>query len=296
VLDSAVEIGATFWDTADVYGDNEDLVGKWFVGNRNLHISVPYFSFNRFKRTGNRNKIFIATKCGITSKLGELESGGEMEADSSPEYVKSSCQKSLDRLGIDQIDLFYIHVWFLFSLCFKDWFVLILFLVAGEPSYSNRGKPSTTDIEPKTNLTSEENHASYGRTRQVLFHRRFLIASSAEPFLCSTREGKIRYVGLSEVSATTLRRAHAVHPVAAFQFEYSPFFLDIEDEEIGLLKTCRELGIKVVPYSPLGRGLLTGRYKSPDDFEPTDIRRIVPKYGIFFVFPTRAGWLISWRL
>jgi aryl-alcohol dehydrogenase-like predicted oxidoreductase len=77
-------------------------------------MSIPYLWINRFKRTGNRNKIFLATKCGITSKLGELESDGQMKADSSPEYVKSACQKSLDRLGIDQIDLFYIHVWSLF--------------------------------------------------------------------------------------------------------------------------------------------------------------------------------------
>jgi aryl-alcohol dehydrogenase-like predicted oxidoreductase len=91
------------------------------------------------------------------------------------------------------------------------------------------------------------------------------------------REGKVRYIGLSEISSATLRRAHAVHPISAVQVEYSPFFLDIEDEKIGLLKTCRELGVTVVAYSPLGRGLLTGRYKSPDDFEEGDFRKIVPK-------------------
>lgn len=73
------------------------------------------------------------------------------------------------------------------------------------------------------------------------------------------RAGKIRYIGLSEISSATLRRAHAVHPIAAVQVEYSPFTLDIEDEKIGLLKTCRELGVTVVAYSPLGRGFLTGQ-------------------------------------
>lgn len=74
------------------------------------------------------------------------------------------------------------------------------------------------------------------------------------------REGKVRYLGLSEVSSATLRRAHAVHPISAVQVEYSPFFLDIEEDQVGLLKACRELGVTVVAYSPLGRGLLTGTY------------------------------------
>ena len=73
------------------------------------------------------------------------------------------------------------------------------------------------------------------------------------------KEGKVKYLGLSEVTANSLRRAHAVHPIAAYQVEYSPFCLEIEGEETGLLKTCRELGIAVVAYSPLGRGLLTGK-------------------------------------
>lgn len=77
------------------------------------------------------------------------------------------------------------------------------------------------------------------------------------------RAGKTKYIGLSEVSAATLRRAHAVHPISAVQVEYSPFTLDIEDEKIGLLKAARELGVTVVAYSPLGRGLLTGKIVSP---------------------------------
>ena len=91
--------------------------------------------------------------------------------------------------------------------------------------------------------------------------------------------GKIKYIGLSECSSNTLRRAYAVHPVAAVQIEYSPFSLDIEQEEIGLLKTCRELGVAIVCYSPLGRGILTGQYKSPDGFEENDMRRQQPRFS-----------------
>jgi aryl-alcohol dehydrogenase-like predicted oxidoreductase len=80
--------------------------------------------------------------------------------------------------------------------------------------------------------------------------------------LILSRAGKVKHIGLSEISASTLRRAHAVHPIAAIEVEYSPFTLDIEDDTIGLLKTAREFGIKIVAYSPLGRGLITGRYVS----------------------------------
>lgn len=91
------------------------------------------------------------------------------------------------------------------------------------------------------------------------------------------REGKIRYLGLSECSAATIRRAHAVHPISAYQVEYSPLFLDIESEKTEILKTCRELGITVVAYSPVGRGLLTGSIKSLSDLAENDWRRNVPK-------------------
>jgi len=90
--------------------------------------------------------------------------------------------------------------------------------------------------------------------------------------------GKIKYIGLSECSSDTLRRAYAIHPIASVQIEYSPFSLDIERDEIGLLKTCRELGVAIVCYSPLGRGLLTGHIRSPDDFDATDFRRILPRF------------------
>ncbi|THH19409.1 hypothetical protein EW146_g1746 [Bondarzewia mesenterica] len=93
------------------------------------------------------------------------------------------------------------------------------------------------------------------------------------------RAGKVKYLGLSEASASTLRRAHAVHPISALEIEYSPFTLDIEDPKIGLLKTARELGVAVIAYSPLGRGLLTGRFKGPEDFPEGDSRPSMPRFS-----------------
>jgi len=93
------------------------------------------------------------------------------------------------------------------------------------------------------------------------------------------REGKIKYLGLSECSSDSLRRAHKVRPISAVQIEYSPFSMDIEDPQINLLATCRELGVAVVAYSPLGRGFVTGQYKSPDDFEEGDFRRLAPRFS-----------------
>ena len=91
------------------------------------------------------------------------------------------------------------------------------------------------------------------------------------------RAGKVKYLGICECSASTLRRAHAVHPIAALQVEYSAFTLDIEDEKLALLKTARELGVTIVAYSPLGRGLITGQYKSVDDFDDDDFRKAIPR-------------------
>ena len=93
------------------------------------------------------------------------------------------------------------------------------------------------------------------------------------------REGKIRYLGLSEISAATLRRAQAVHTITAVQMEYSPFSLEIESQDTDLLATCKELGVGLVAYSPLGRGMLTGRFKSPDDLDKDDWRRGVPRFS-----------------
>ncbi|KAG9127682.1 hypothetical protein FRC07_010907 [Ceratobasidium sp. 392] len=173
-------------------GDSEVLIGNWF------------------KRTGKRDKIFLATKFGITPNKPR----------GTPEYVKEALDKSLKRLGVDTIDLYYIH-----------------------------RIDQTVPIETTISTLAE------------------LI-----------KAGKIRYIGLSEPSPATLRRAHKVHPIAAVQVEYSPFILDIEQKG-HLLETARELGITVVAYSPLGRGLLTGQITSHDQLPEDDFRKKVPKYS-----------------
>jgi len=198
VLDRAYELGQTNWDTADMYGDSEDLIGKWF------------------KRTGKRSEIFLATKFA-----NKTLPGGGHAVDSSPEYCKEACAKSLERLGIDTIDLYYMH-------------------------RTDRKTPIEKTIEAMVELKNE---------------------------------GKIKYLGLSEISSETLRRACKVHHIDAVQIEYSPFCIDIEDDKIALLKTCRELGVAIVAYSPLGRGFVTGQYTSPDDFEEGDFRKISPRFS-----------------
>ncbi|KAJ7149629.1 NADP-dependent oxidoreductase domain-containing protein [Mycena filopes] len=194
VLDAAHAAGCTFWDTADVYADSEALLGKWF------------------KRTGKRADIFLATKFGFMP---------DYSIDGTPEHVRAAAAASFERLGVDTIDLYYLH-----------------------------RADARTPIEKTVGAMAE-----------------------------LVKAGKVKHLGLSEVSASTLRRAHAVHPIAAIQVEYSPFTLDIEDPKINLLKTARELGVKIIAYSPLGRGLLTGQYKSPDDFEDGDFRKMVPRYS-----------------
>jgi len=192
VLDAVYASGCNHWDSANVYGDSEVLIGKWF------------------KQTGKRNEIFLTSKFGIT-KEGPC---GE------PSYVKEQCAKSLERFGVEYIDLYYQH------------------------------RP---DAKVPIEIT---------------------VGAMAE----LVKEGKVKYLGLSEVSAEDLRRAHAVHPISALQVEFSPLVLDIESSETELLKTARELGITIVAYSPLARGLITGQYKSPDDFEENDFRKTIPKY------------------
>lgn len=103
------------------------------------------------------------------------------------------------------------------------------------------------------------------------------IEKTVEAMARLKKEGKIRYLGLSEVSSETLRRAYAVHPIACVQMEYSPFAMDVEDPKIALLKTCRELGVATVAYSPLGRGFSTGAYQSPADFGEGDFRKYAPR-------------------
>ncbi|KAL5001699.1 NADP-dependent oxidoreductase domain-containing protein [Aspergillus recurvatus] len=198
VLDKAYKLGETFWDTAMLYGDSEELIGRWFAAN-----------------PGKRADIFLATKFFFRWV------DGERVTDTSYENCKRCCNESLRRLGIDTIDLFYAH-----------------------------------RLDPKTPI--EETMKALAELKE---------------------EGKIRYIGLSECSSESLRRACKVHHVAAVQVEYSPFSLEIESEQIGLLKTARELGVAVVAYSPLSRGILSGQIRSRDDFGPGDLRAILPRFS-----------------
>jgi aryl-alcohol dehydrogenase-like predicted oxidoreductase len=197
ILDRAVELGATFWDTSDIYADNEDLLRLWF------------------ERSGKRDQVFLCTKFGV-SKDG-------IRSDAA--YVKEACERSLERLGVDHIDLYYCH-----------------------------------RVDMRTPI--EETVKAMAELKQ---------------------EGKIRHLGLSEISASTLRRGHAVHSITAVQMEYSAFALDIERPETNFLSTCRELGVTVVAYSPLGRGLLTGQLTSPDDFAEGDFRKTAPRFAGYSV-------------
>ncbi|KAJ5950767.1 Aldo/keto reductase subgroup [Penicillium vulpinum] len=198
LLEHAHATGQRFWDTADLYGESEAIVGEWF------------------KRSGKRDDIFLASKFALQRdpKVG-------MSVRSDPEYVKQACAKSLASLGIDTIDLYYCH-----------------------------RADGVTPIE-----------------------------KTVEAMVELKNQGKIRYLGLSEVSAATLRRAHAVHPITAYQVEYSAFALDIESPTVNILKTCRELGIAVVAYSPIGRGILTGEIQSSADIPEGDFRSMAPKYS-----------------
>ena len=185
----ALDLGCTFLDTADMYGPftNERLVGRAIAGRR--------------------DEVTLATKFGNERRAD----GSWVGINGRPEYVVAACDASLERLGVDHIDLYYQH----------------------------RVDP-TVPIEDTVGA----------------------MAGLVEA-------GKVRHLGLSEASAATIRRAAAVHPIAALQSEYSLFSRDIEDE---ILPTLRELGIGLVAYSPLGRGLLTGAYKKPDDFSEGDSR------------------------
>ncbi|KAH8898832.1 Aldo/keto reductase [Thozetella sp. PMI_491] len=204
VLDRAWEIGCTNWDTSDGYGDSEDLLGKWFK----LHPE-------------RRADIFLASKFGIKAVRNE-DGSYDASTDTSPAYTREACEQSLKRLGIESIDLYYIH--------------------------------------RLDNVTPVE------KTIEVLAELK--------------KEGKIKGIGISECSSRSLRRAYAIAPIDAVQMEYSPWQLDIENETgTYLLKTCRELGVTVFAYAPLGRGFLTGQIKSPDDFAPDDFRRFIPRFS-----------------
>ncbi|KAJ9608979.1 hypothetical protein H2200_006750 [Cladophialophora chaetospira] len=200
MLDHVYDSGERFWDTADMYADNEDLLGRWFKNN-----------------PGKRENIFLCTKFAnyVDPKTGERSVKNE------PEYIKQAVDKSLSRLGIEQIDLYYCHR-----------------LQASQP------------IETTVQAMKELQDA-----------------------------GKVKYLGLSECSADSLKRACKVVHIDAVQIEYSPFSMDIESPQINLLKTCRELGVATVAYSPLGRGFLTGSIRSPSDFEEGDFRTFAPRFS-----------------
>ena len=195
-LNRALELGITFFDTADVYGPhtNEELVGR---------ILKPH-----------REKVVIATKFGILRDPVKQQFLG---INGKPDYVKKACEGSLRRLQIDCLDLYYQH-----------------------------------RVDPDTPI--EET-----------------IGAMAE----LVREGKVRFLGLSEASASNIRRAHAVHPITALQSEFSLWTRDPEAEVLGV---CRELGIGFVPYSPLGRGFLTGKIQKPEDIPQDDYRSTTPRF------------------
>jgi aryl-alcohol dehydrogenase-like predicted oxidoreductase len=192
----AVEQGITFFDTADMYGSgaNEELVGR---------VLRPH-----------RAKVVLATKFGIVRDPADPQKRG---INGKPEYVKRACEASLRRLGVDVIDLYYLH----------------------------RVDPDTL-IEDTVGAMAELVH-----------------------------EGKVRFLGLSEVDAPTLRRAYRIHPITAVQSEYSLWSREPED---GVLQACHELGVGFVPYSPLGRGFLTGQIKRFEDLAPDDYRRHSPRF------------------
>jgi aryl-alcohol dehydrogenase-like predicted oxidoreductase len=191
----AIDLGVNFLDTADVYGTghNEELVGK-AIRDR-------------------RGEVFLATKFGLAWSKDKLP----QDVNGKPEYVREACEASLRRLGVDAIDLYYLH-----------------------------------RVDPNTPV--EE---TVGAMAQLV------------------EQGKVRFLGLSEVSAATLRRAHSIHPIAALQSEYSLWTRDVEAQ---ILPTCRELGIAFVPFSPLGRGFLTGQIKNTQDLTEDDVRHKLPRF------------------
>lgn len=195
-LRRAIELEITFWDTADMYGPyhNEELVGKALKGNR--------------------EKITLATKFGILRDPSNVDFRG---LSGKPAYVQSSCEASLKRLGVDVIDLYYLH-----------------------------------RVDPATPI--EDTVGAMARL---------------------VEQGKIRGIGLSEVSAPTLEKAHKIHPISAVQNEYSLWSRDPEDE---VLPDCQALGVAFVAYSPLGRGFLTGQISKFEDFADDDYRRTSPRF------------------
>ena len=195
-LERALEIGVTFWDSSDMYGngDNERLLGRVLKERR--------------------ERVVLATKFGVLRG----EDGTFTGVSGRPEYVYQACDASLQRLGVDLIDLYYQH-----------------------------------RVDPGVPI--EETVGAMARL---------------------VEQGKVRHLGLSEAAASTLVRACAEHPIAALQTEYSLWSRDVEEE---ILPACRELGVALVAYSPLGRGFLTGTIRSLDDLEAEDWRRDNPRFS-----------------
>ncbi|MBO9687025.1 MAG: aldo/keto reductase [Mitsuaria chitosanitabida] len=195
VLHRALDLGMNFLDTSDIYGNgaNERLLSG-LLANR-------------------RREVVLATKFGIVRNADGLSAG----VNGTPAHVHASCDASLRRLGVNHIDLYYLH-----------------------------RVDKAVPIEETVGAMAE-----------------------------LVRAGKVRHIGLSEASAETIRRAHQVHPIAAVQSEYSLWTRDVEAE---VLPTCRELGIALVPYSPLGRGFLTGAIRSADQLAANDWRRVNPRF------------------
>jgi aryl-alcohol dehydrogenase-like predicted oxidoreductase len=196
-IERALDLGCNFLDTSDMYGPhtNERLVGAAIAARR--------------------DEVFLATKFGI--KLLRDDDLLSRAIDGSPNYVRKACDASLERLGVDHIDLYYQH-----------------------------------RVDPNTPIEDT-------------------VAAMAE----LVAAGKVRHIGLSEASAQTIRRAHAVHPITAVQTEYSLWTRDVESE---ILPTLSELGIALVAYSPLGRGFLSGRFTSTEELDEGDYRRYGPRF------------------
>ncbi len=196
-LHRALELGINFFDTADIYGphNNEALLGQAL--------------------RGKREQVFLASKFGILRDPAHPERRG---VNGRPEYVRAALEGTLQRLGIETLDLYYQH-----------------------------------RVDP--DVAIEE---TVGAMADLV------------------KAGKVRYLGLSEASAATLERAHRIHPISALQSEYSLWSRD--PQENGCLAACQHLGVAFVPYSPLGRGFLTGALQSPDDFAADDYRRFSPRF------------------
>ncbi|CAG8959221.1 hypothetical protein HYFRA_00012579, partial [Hymenoscyphus fraxineus] len=199
VLTAAADKGINFWVTSNSHGhsENESMLGRWLAS------------------TGRRNEIFLTTKFGI-----EITNEG-YKSNSKPEHVRAACEASLQRLGVQSVDMY----------------------------AQNRVDPGTPIEETIRAMVELKN------------------------------EGKIKYLGLSECSATILRRASKIHHIAAVEVEFSPYALEIEDAKIGLLSAARKLGTKIIAYSPLGRGFMTGSLRKRDDLDEKDSRRFFPRFS-----------------